>query len=64
MEDKVEKTHKQQKEKRILKIEKSLRNLWDNKKCKNSHIMGIPEREESEQEIENLFEEIMTKNFP
>ena len=26
--------------------------------------MGIPEGKESEQEMENLFEEIMTKNFP
>ena len=26
--------------------------------------MGIPEGEESEQGIENLFEEIMTENFP
>ena len=26
-------------------------------------IMGIPEGEESEQGIENLFEEIMIKNF-
>ena len=26
--------------------------------------MGIPEGEESEHGIENLFEEIMTKNFP
>ena len=26
--------------------------------------MGIPEREENEQVIENLFEEIMTKNVP
>ena len=28
------------------------------------HIMGIPEGEESEQGIENLSEEIMTKKFP
>ena len=27
------------------------------------HIIGIPEGEESEQGIENLFEEIMTENF-
>ena len=27
-------------------------------------IMGIPEGEESEQGIENLFKEIMTQNFP
>ena len=33
-------------------------------KCNNICIMGIPEGEESEQRIENLFKEIMTKNFP
>ena len=30
----------------------------------NIHIMGISEEQQSEQGIENLFEEIMTKNFP
>ena len=33
-------------------------------RCNNIHIMGIPEEEESEQGIENLFEETMTENFP
>ena len=33
-------------------------------KHNNTHIMGMPEGEESEQWIENLFEEIMTENFP
>ena len=33
-------------------------------KCNNIHIMGIPEGEESEQGIKNLFEEIMSENFP
>ena len=33
-------------------------------KHKNICIMGIPEGKESEQGIKNLFEEIMTKNFP
>ena len=46
-----------------LKNEESLRNILDNMKH-NIGIMGIPEREESEQGIENLFEEIMTENFP
>ena len=32
-------------------------------KKNNIHIIGIPEREE-EQVIENLFEKIMTENFP
>ena len=33
-------------------------------KHNNSHMMGIPEGEENEQGIENLFEEIMTQIFP
>ena len=33
-------------------------------KCNNIYIIGIPEGEESEQRIENLFEEIMTENYP
>ena len=35
----------------------------DNMKHNNIHIMGIPEGKESKQEIKNLFEEIMSKNF-
>ena len=54
----------QQKEKRILKNGDSLRSLWDNFKCTNIHIFGVPEGEDRAQEIENLFEEKMTKNFP
>ena len=33
-----------------------LRNLWDNFKCSNICIIGVPEEEEEVQEIENLFE--------
>ena len=39
-------------------------NLQDNFKCSNTRIIGMPEGEEEEQEIENLFEKIMTENFP
>ncbi|KAK1339272.1 hypothetical protein QTO34_019952 [Cnephaeus nilssonii] len=52
-----------QKEKRIQKYEDSVRSLWDNFKRTNIRIMGVPE-EEREQDTENLFEEIMTENFP
>ena len=38
--------------------------MQDNMKQNNIHITGIPEREEEEQGIENLFEKIMTENFP
>ena len=30
----------------------------------NIHIMGVPEEEQREQEIENLFEKIVKENFP
>ena len=66
LEDKVGKNNQseQQKERRILKNKESLRNILDNMKHNNICIMGIPEGEESEQGIENLFEKIMAKNFP
>ena len=53
------------KEKRIQKNEERLRNLEDNFKCSNIRtLLGVPEGEEEEQEIENLFEQIMKENFP
>ena len=54
----------QNEETRIQKNEDRLRNLWDNFKHSNSQIIGVPEGEEEEQEIENLFENIMKENFP
>ena len=49
-------------ETRIQKNEERLRNLGDNFKRFNILITGVPEEEE--QEIENLFEQIMKENFP
>ena len=54
----------QNEETRIHKNEERLRNLWDNFKHSNIRIIGVPEGEEEEQEIENLFENIMKENFP
>ena len=50
--------------KQIQKNEERLKNLWDNFKCSNIQIIGVSEGEEEEQEIENLFEQIMKENFP
>ena len=55
---------KQSEETRIQKNEKRLRNLWDNFKCSNIQIIEVPEGEDEEKEIENLFEKIMKENFP
>ena len=45
------------------KNEEWLKNLWDNFECSNIWIIGVPEGEEEEQEIENLLEQIMKENF-
>ena len=66
LEDKVEKhTQKEQeKEKRLRKNEEAIREMQDNMKCKNIRIRGIPEGEEEEQGIENLFQKVMMEKFP
>ena len=48
LEDKIVEitTAEQNKEKRLKRIEDSLRDLWDNIKCTNIRIIGIPEKEE------------------
>ena len=43
-------------ETRIQKNEERLGNLWDNFKHSNIRIIGEPEGEEEDQDIENLFE--------
>ena len=51
-------------ETRIWKNEERLRNLQDIFKHSNIRITWVPEGEEEDQEIENLFEKIMKENFP
>ena len=46
------------------KNETNKRYLWDNIKNADLCIIIIPEREEKEQGVENIFEEIMAENFP
>ena len=54
----------QNEETRIQKNKKRLRNLQDIFKHSNIRIIGVPEGEEEEQQIENLFEQTMKENFP
>ena len=51
-------------ETRIQKNKERLRNLQDILKHSNIGIIEVPEGEEEEQKIENLFEQIMKENFP
>ena len=50
-----QKTTSNKKKKRIQKNEDSISSLWDNFKCSNIRIIGVP-GEEKEQEIGNLSE--------
>ena len=49
--------------KRLKKNEEGLREMQDNMKRNNIHIIGTLEGEE-EQGIENLFEKVLMENFP
>ena len=52
------------KKQEFKKNKERLRNLQENFKHSNIQIIGVPKGEEEEQEIENLFENIMKENFP
>ena len=50
--------------KRMRRTEDSRRDLWDNIKCTNIWITGVPEQEEKKKGYEKIFEEIIVENFP
>ena len=52
----------QKREKRLKTNEESLRELWDNVKCTNIHIMGCQKKRERREK--KIFQEIIAKNFP
>ena len=56
-------TEEQNKEKRMKRIEDSLRDFWNNIKHTNIRIIGVPE-EEKNKGTEKIFEEIIVENFP
>ena len=57
-------TAEQNKEKRMKRVQDSLRDLWDNIKGTNIRIIGVSEEEEKKKGIEKIFEEIIVENFP
>ena len=48
----------------MKRTEDSLRDLWDNIKCTNIWIIGVPEVEEKKKGTEKIFEEIIVEIFP
>ena len=57
-------SEEQNKVKRMKRTEDSLRDLWDNIKCTNILILGVPEEEEKKEGYEKIFEEIIVENSP
>ena len=51
------------KEIRMKRNEDNLRDLWDNVKCHNIRIIGVPE-EDKKKGHEKILEEVIVENFP
>ena len=66
LEDKMVRiTSEEQNKVKIMKrTEDSLRDHWDNIKCTNIRIIGVPDEEEKKKGYEKIFEEIIIENFP
>ena len=57
-------SEEQNKVKRMKRIDDHLRDLWDNIKCTNIQITGVPGEEYKKKGYEKNFEEIIVENFP
>ena len=57
-------SEEQNKVKRRKRTEDTFREFWDNIKCTNIQIIGIPEEEEKKKGTQDIFEEIIVENFP
>ena len=57
-------SEEENKVKRMKRTEGRHRDLWDNIKCTNTRIIGVPEEEEKKKGCEKIFEEIIVENFP
>ena len=55
---------KQRGKKKNKRNEDNLTNLWDNVKCPNIRIIGVPEEEDEKNDQEKILEEIIVENFP
>ena len=51
-------------EKRIKRNEDNLRDLWDNAKCPNIQIIGVPEEEDKNKGHGKILKEIIAEKFP
>ena len=62
VEDRMVEINEAERNKRIKRNEDNLRDLWDNVKCPNIRILGVPE-EDKKKGHEKILEEIIVENF-
>ena len=55
---------KQRRKKKKNRNEDNFRDLWDNVKCANIRIIGVPEEEDQKKGHEKIPEGIIVENFP
>ena len=60
----INEAEREKEKKRIKRNDDSLRNLWDNVKCPNIRIIGVPGEEEKKKGHEKILEKIIVDNFP
>ena len=59
----INEAEREKEKKRIKRNYDSLRNLWDNVKCPNIRIIGVPGEEEKKKGHEKILEKIKVENF-
>ena len=57
-------SEEQNKVKRMKRTEDSLRDLWDNIKCNNIQIIGVPEEEEKKKGYQKILKGLYLKISP
>ena len=64
VEDRMVEINEAERKKRMKRNEDNLKDLWDNVKCPNIQIVGVPEEEDRKKGHEKILEEIIVEKFP
>ena len=64
VEDRMVEINETEEKRRIKRNEDNLRDLWDNVKCPNIRIIGVPEEEDKKKDHEKILEAIIVENIP